>query len=106
MKAMSKKTEEQEVSVAEEPQNTETTGTAEAPAPVQEETAAETQTGTEADPYAELLQNGKAILSAKSLEELEEMINNIPADSKYIVGAIGRSCDKSTFTIQVDLVKS
>ena len=34
----------------------------------------------------ELLKNGTAVLSAKTRDELAEMLNDIPADCKYAVG--------------------
>lgn len=56
--------------------------------------------------YDDLLKNGTAVLSAPSREELAELVNNIPADCKYAVGAVGRKQDGSAYTIQVDLIKS
>jgi hypothetical protein len=56
--------------------------------------------------YDDLLKNGTAVLSAPSREELTELVNNIPADCKYAVGAVGRKQDGSAYTIQVDLIKS
>ena len=52
----------------------------------------------------ELLKNGTAILSAKSRDELAEMVNEIPADCKYAVGAVGRSHDGCTYTLRVDII--
>jgi hypothetical protein len=54
----------------------------------------------------ELLKNGTAVLSAKSRDELAEMVNTIPADCKYAVGAVGRSQDGCTYTLQVDIIKN
>ena len=54
----------------------------------------------------ELLKNGTAILSAKSRDELTEMVNGIPADVRYAVGAVGRSQDGCTYTLQVDIIKN
>ena len=56
--------------------------------------------------YDDLLKNGTAVLSAPSREELTELVNNIPADCKYAVGAVGRTQDGSAYTIQVDISKS
>jgi hypothetical protein len=56
--------------------------------------------------YDDLLKNGTAVLSAPSREELTELVNNIPADCKYAVGAVGRKQDGSAYTILVDLIKS
>ena len=55
---------------------------------------------------ADLLLNGTAVLSAKSRDELAEMVNEIPADCKYAVGAVGRSQDGCTYTLQVDIIKN
>ena len=54
----------------------------------------------------ELLKNGTAVLSAKSRDELAEMVNNIPADCKYAVGAVGRKQDGSAYTLRVDIIKN
>ena len=53
----------------------------------------------------ELLKNGTTVLSAASLEELTEMVNDIPADCKYAVGAVGRMQDGSAYTLRVDIIK-
>ena len=52
----------------------------------------------------ELLKNGTAILSAKSPDELAEMVNGIPADVRYAVGAVGRKQDGSAYTLRVDKI--
>lgn len=54
----------------------------------------------------ELLKNGTAILTAKTLDELAEMVNEIPADCKYGAGAIGKNHETGVFTLQVDIIKS
>jgi hypothetical protein len=36
---------------------------------------------------------------------LAELVNEIPADCKYAVGAVGRSHDGSSYTLQVDIIK-
>ena len=54
----------------------------------------------------ELLKNGTAVLSAKSRDELAEMVNDIPADTKYCVGAVGRKQDGSAYTLRVDIIKN
>ena len=55
---------------------------------------------------AELLLNGTAIIEAPTREELAELVNNIPADCRYSVGAVGRKADGSAYTLQVDIVKN
>lgn len=54
----------------------------------------------------ELLKNGTAVLIAKTRDELAEMVNEIPADCKYAVGAVGRSQDGCTYTLRVDIIKN
>ena len=53
---------------------------------------------------AELLKNGTAILEAPTREALSELVDNIPADCRYAVGAVGRKQDGSAYTIQVDII--
>lgn len=54
----------------------------------------------------ELLTNGTAILEAPTREALAEMVNDIPADCKYCVGAVGRKRDGSAYTLRVDTIKN
>lgn len=54
---------------------------------------------------AELLKNGTAILEAPTREALAELVDNIPADCKYCVGAVGRKQDGSAYTLRVDVTK-
>ena len=51
----------------------------------------------------ELLKNGTAILTAKTREELAEMVNDIPADVKYAAGAVGHNPETGVFTLRVDI---
>jgi hypothetical protein len=62
-------------------------------------------TAKQSSVYDDLLKNGTAVLSALSREELAELVNEIPADCKYAVGAVGRSHDGSSYTLQVDIIK-
>lgn len=55
-------------------------------------------------PYDELLKNGTAILEASTREALAELVDNIPADTKYMVGAVGRNQD-GDYTLRVDIIK-
>ena len=55
-------------------------------------------------PYDDLLKNGTAILEAPTREALVELVDNIPADCKYTVGAVGCKGDGSAYTIRVDIV--
>lgn len=54
----------------------------------------------------ELREKGKVILKADTREELAEMVNNLPADTKYAAGAIGRSREDGKFYLQVDIIKN
>jgi hypothetical protein len=53
--------------------------------------------------YDDLLKNGTAILTAKTREELAEMVNDIPADCSYIAGAVGFNPETGAFTLRVDI---
>lgn len=68
----------------------------------EEEVLQETQRPAYID---ELLKNGTAILTAKTRDELAEMVNEIPADCKYGAGAIGKNHETGVFTLQVDIIK-
>lgn len=57
-------------------------------------------------PYDDLLKNGTAVLEAPTREALAEMVNDIPAECKYCVGAVGRKQDGSAYTLRVDIVKN
>ena len=54
--------------------------------------------------YDDLLKNGTAILEAPTREALAELVDNIPADCRYSVGAVGRKADGSAYTLRVDLI--
>jgi hypothetical protein len=54
----------------------------------------------------ELLLNGTVTLQAKTRDELAEMIDNIPAETRYSVGAIGYDSMTRTYSLQVDIVPS
>ena len=54
----------------------------------------------------ELLTNGTAALEAPTREALTEMVNGIPADVRYAVGAVGRKQDGSAYTLRVDIIKN
>ena len=55
---------------------------------------------------AELLLNGTAVLEAPTREALAELVDNIPADVRYAVGAVGRKQDGSAYTLRVDIIKN
>lgn len=52
----------------------------------------------------ELLKNGTAILTAKTCDELAEMVNKIPADVRYGAGAAGYNPETGAFTLRVDII--
>ena len=56
--------------------------------------------------YDDLLKNGTTVLEAPTREALAELVDNIPADVRYAVGAVGRSQDGCTYTLQVDIIKN
>ena len=65
-----------------------------------------TQTEEQPAYVADLLLNGTTVLEAPTREALAEMINDIPADCRYSVGAVGRKQDGSAYTLRVDLIQN
>ncbi len=55
--------------------------------------------------YDDLLKNGTAVLEAPTRDALAELVDNIPADVHYVVGAVGRKQDGSAYTLRVDVTK-
>lgn len=53
----------------------------------------------------ELLKNGTATLTAKTPEELAEMVNNIPAEVRYGAGAVGKNIETGEFSLRIDIIK-
>jgi hypothetical protein len=64
----------------------------------------ETVESTQPSVYDDLLKNGTAVLEAPTREALAELVDNIPADCKYRVGAVGQNPVTGLFTLQVDIV--
>ena len=54
----------------------------------------------------DLLLNGTIVLTAKTRDELAEMVNDIPAIVKYGVGAVGFNPDAGVFTLRVDIINN
>lgn len=52
----------------------------------------------------ELLKNGTAILTAKTREELADMVNDIPVNVRYSAGAAGYNPETGAFTLRVDII--
>ena len=64
-------------------------------------------TETKQPPFVEeLLKNGTTVLTAKTRDELAEIVNDIPADVRYAVGAIGHNPDAGVFTLRVDIINN
>lgn len=53
---------------------------------------------------SDLLATGTTILEAPTREALAELVNDIPADCRYSVGAVGRKSDGSAYTLRVDII--
>lgn len=53
----------------------------------------------------ELLSKGHVILRAASRDEFAEMIDHIPAQTRYAAGAIGMNTKTGLFSLRLDLVK-
>jgi len=51
----------------------------------------------------ELLKNGTVTLTAKTRDELDKMVSEIPADVKYGAGAVGFNPDSDVFSLRVDI---
>lgn len=54
----------------------------------------------------DLLLNGTTVLTAETREELAEMVDNIPANVRYAVGAVGENPDNGAFTLRVDILNN
>ena len=54
----------------------------------------------------ELLKNGTAVLTAKTREELAEMVDNIPAECHYGAGAVGKNPDTGLFSLRLDITNN
>ena len=51
----------------------------------------------------QLLETGTTILTAKTREELAEMVNEIPADCSYGAGAVGYNPETGDFSLRLDI---
>ena len=56
-----------------------------------------------ADKFAELKEHGHMTLTAASRDELAAIVNQIPADVKYMAGAVGRSRDDGMYSLRIEL---
>ena len=62
----------------------------------------ETEKTQQPDFVKELLENGTTILTAKTRDELAELVNNISADVKYGAGAVGHNHETGLFSLRID----
>ena len=53
---------------------------------------------------AELLDKGTVTLTATDREDFGELIDAIPADTRYAAGAIGKNPETGIFSLRLDLV--
>ena len=54
----------------------------------------------------ELLNTGTSVIQAPTREALAGMVDEIPADVRYCVGAVGHNLEKGVYTLRIDLVKN
>ena len=52
----------------------------------------------------ELLTNGTVVLTASEREDFGDLIDAIPADTRYAAGAIGKNSETGVFSLRLDLV--
>ena len=52
----------------------------------------------------ELLTNGTVTLTATDREDFGDLIDAIPADTRYAAGAIGKNPETGIFSLRLDLV--
>ncbi|MBR1447324.1 MAG: hypothetical protein IJ588_01075 [Prevotella sp.] len=63
----------------------------------------EQQTDQQPDFLKELQETGTTTLTAPTREELNELVNNIPAEVTYGVGAVGFNAETRLYTLRIDL---
>lgn len=71
---------------------------------LQPETQQEQQP-TGGDILQTLNEKGTIVISSPTREGLGEIINTIPAEVKYSVGAVGRNYEAGVYTLRLDLIK-
>lgn len=72
---------------------------------LQPETQQEQQQPTGGDILQTLNEKGTVVISSPTREGLAEIINTIPAEVKYSVGAVGRNYEVGVFTLRLDIIK-
>ena len=55
------------------------------------------------DYVKELLCTGRVVLHAKTREEIADMVNAIPAATRYGAGAVERNREDGTYSLRIDL---
>jgi hypothetical protein len=53
----------------------------------------------------ELLKNGTATLRANTREELDMMVQQIPADTRIAAGVVARNRESGDYVLRVDIIK-
>ena len=66
----------------------------------------ETAESTQPSVYDDLLKNGTAILEASTREDLAELVNLIPAECKYMAGAVGHNPETGAFSLRLDITNN
>ena len=59
---------------------------------------------TQPELVGELLENGTVTLTAKSREEINDMLAEIPADCSYGAGAIGKNPETGDYSLRLDII--
>lgn len=62
-----------------------------------------TEEQTQPDFMEELLEKGTTVLTARTRDELAEMVNDIPASVKYGSGAVGFNPETGAYSLRVDI---
>lgn len=71
----------------------------------QEQTAVSAGSAADNQPafVKELLETGTATITAPTREELNDLVDNIPAEVSYGVGAVGYNVETRLYTLRIDL---
>lgn len=64
----------------------------------------EEQNVQQPDFVKELIEKGTVTLKAKTRDELAAMVNDIPSEVHYGVGAVGQNYELGIFTLRIDLI--
>jgi hypothetical protein len=62
------------------------------------------KTNEQPDYLAELLKNGNVTITAKTREELTEIVSGLSAECRYGGGAVGKNKDSGLFTLRLHLI--